>query len=137
MSPDILKFPAFLCFLNLTLIKFPAFLCFMNTTKIPGFSCLINIRALKIPAFFVLHGGTNPPEFPAFLCFENLPRPKIQHFVLHEPQIFQMSSIYVLRRPHISNIVFFREPQCCGCVKMEPFVFLTFFLCVEGIFYQI
>ena len=38
-----------------------------------------------------------------------------------------MSSISVLRQPHISNRFCFREPQYCGCVKMEPFVLLAFF----------
>ena len=114
-----------------SVIKFPAFLCFMNPARffVP--------RELKIPqdpSLFCTSWRYKSPEFPAFLCFEKLPRPEIQHFVLHEPQIHQMSSIYVLRQPHISNIFCFREPQCCGCVKMEPLVLLAFFLVWNQVF---
>ena len=40
----------------------------------------------------------------SMLCFENLHQPKNPAFLLHDSQIYQMSSIYVLRQPHISSI---------------------------------
>ena len=99
----------------------------LHEPKIPGLLCLVNLRVL-IPAFFVLLGGTNPLNFHHFCALRTFLDLKIQHFVLHEPQIYQMSSIYVLRQPHISNItgtpvLWLREK------KMEPFVLLAFSLC--------
>ena len=65
----------------------------LHEPKIPGSPCLVNLRVLKIPAFFVLHGGTNPLNFQHSCVLRTFLDLKIQHFVLREPQIYQMSSI--------------------------------------------
>ena len=97
----------------------------------------MNLKVLKIPAFFVLHGGTNPPNFH-FCALRTFLDLKIHHFVLHESQSYQMSSIYVLRQPHISRIFFCcLEPQYCGCVKMGPFVLLALFPLLRSHFWPI
>ena len=93
----------------------------LHKPKIRGFSSLVNLRDLEIPAFFVLHGVTNPLNFHHFYALRTFLDLKLQHYVLHEPQIYQMSSIYVVRQPHVSKY--------CASVKMEPFVFWRFSLC--------
>ena len=78
--------------------------------------------ALKIPAFFVLR--TDTPEFPAFLCFENLPQPKIQHLVQHK---------CASATSHLQHCFAFGNPNTVAVWKWNHVSFWCF-PCVEATF---
>ena len=77
----------------------------------------------------------NPLTFQHSCALRTFLDQKLQHFVLHEPQIYQMSSIYVLRKSHISIIFAFGNPNTVAAWKWTTCPFGVF-PCVEAIFVQ-
>ena len=60
---------------------------------------------------------------------------KIKYFVLHEPQTYQMSSIYVLRQPHISNIFLLSGTPILWLRENGTICPFGVYPCVEAIFW--
>ena len=84
----------------------------LHEPKIPAFFVPRELKMCsRSQPFFVLHGESLPrPKKSSILCFMNLK-------YIKRPALMCFGSLTY-------RAFGFREPQYCGCVKMEPFLLL-------------
>ena len=125
MSPDILKFPALLCFLNLTVLRFPAFCA--SWTKFSSFFVLRELKSPQDPILFCTSSWYKSSEFPAFLCMEKLPRPKNTAFCASwTSHVSNVQHLCASAASHFQALFFAFGNPILWLREMGPFLFAFF-----------